>query len=51
MRVVAVDFSLISSEIIRLLLGRMAGLAETKKAWSMAQGAWSRRPNTQRAKG
>jgi hypothetical protein len=23
------------------LLGRMAGLAEIKNAWSMAQGAWS----------
>jgi hypothetical protein len=39
----ALNLSLISSGLIRLLLGRMAGLAEMKKAWSMAQGAWSRR--------
>ena len=40
MTVVAVN-SLISLGIIQMLLGRMAGLAEMKKAWSMEQGAWS----------
>ena len=37
----AVNLSLISLGIIRLLLGRMAGLAEINNAWSMAQSAWS----------
>jgi hypothetical protein len=37
----AVNLCLVSSEVVRLLLGRMAGLAETKNAWSMAQGASS----------
>ncbi len=42
MSVMVVNLSPISSGIIRLLLGRMAGLAEIKKAWSMERGAGSR---------
>jgi len=38
---VELNLSLMSSGLIRLLLGRMAGLAEINNAWSMAQGAWS----------
>jgi hypothetical protein len=36
----AAYLSLISLGLIQMLLGRMAGLAELKNAWSMAQGAW-----------
>jgi hypothetical protein len=39
--VTELNLFLISSGLIRLLLGRMAGLAEINNAWSMAQGAWS----------